>query len=119
MYKVFFHNPYDGNSIRKLIELRDKQIPIDAVINVSDKMSLARFQAYRVQIAPAYVVFGADLGSVIFSVESNSIDATTLEGLTLSPPLPHSTPTLTDRIADLEEALAMLHMEMRAMEVSR
>lgn len=109
MWEVFFHNPHDRMSREALESLQAAGASIDEIADISDAATKARFPEYRLRTAPAYVVFD-DAGAVLYSAEEGGIDPAVIAGMSFEPvPAPL---TLERRIAEAEEALAILHLEV-------
>jgi hypothetical protein len=80
---VFFHNPHDKQSRDKLVVLQGLDVQIDEVVDVTDASAKARFPAYRLRTAPAYVVLEmhGDQHAVLFSAEGGNIDPLLLDAM--------------------------------------
>jgi hypothetical protein len=114
MKRIFLHNPHDRASREALDSLLQAGVAVDEVLDITgvDRQRLTKFQP---RSAPAYVVLDSN-GEVVYSVEETSVDAGTLSALDL-----HEFETrhgqdveveIQQRITDVEEALALLHMQL-------
>ncbi len=112
MKRLFLHNRHDKHSTRLLDECRDAGLRFEVVdVYAGDR---ANFVGLSPRAVPAYVVV-ASSGEIIASFDGDNLVPSMIATMEFVEPEPaplEPEPSLEQRIADLEEALALLHLQL-------